>query len=380
MNYVLWLPSWYPNKLSPFEGDFIQRHARAASLINNVTVVFVKKDDEGVTTKTVKQEEVITGKLKEIIIYYYSARTGIKFLDRMLSVKKYNSIYRKTLEKIIKDNGYPVAVHVHVAMKAGIPALYLKKRYNLKYIVTEHWTGYFKKARKNIYNSGYLFSKLTKKVLLEADLLLPVSCNLGNVINDFIKIPFRVIPNVVDTSLFYYVPREQNIFRFIHVSTMNYNKNSEGIINAAKLLWDEGFEFELVMIGAVHPTFKKMKSTEHKLIFKGEIPYSYVAAEMQRSSVLIMFSRIENLPCVILEALCCGLPVISSDVGGIKEVIDEENGILVTNENEIQLKEAMKKLINSYQDYNRQLISENAIKQYNYTIVGRQIFDVYKMV
>ena len=29
--YILWLPSWYPNKLDPFDGDFIQRHAVAVS-------------------------------------------------------------------------------------------------------------------------------------------------------------------------------------------------------------------------------------------------------------------------------------------------------------------------------------------------------------
>ena len=37
--YVLWLPSWYPNKLSPFDGDFIQRHAKAAALYNDIAII-----------------------------------------------------------------------------------------------------------------------------------------------------------------------------------------------------------------------------------------------------------------------------------------------------------------------------------------------------
>ena len=39
--YILWLPSWYPNKSDAYVGDFIQRHARAASLVNQIVVLYV---------------------------------------------------------------------------------------------------------------------------------------------------------------------------------------------------------------------------------------------------------------------------------------------------------------------------------------------------
>ena len=42
--YALWLPGWYPTTLAPYDGDFIQRHAKATSLYKNVIVVFVKKE------------------------------------------------------------------------------------------------------------------------------------------------------------------------------------------------------------------------------------------------------------------------------------------------------------------------------------------------
>ena len=44
--YVLWLPSWYPNKLAPFDGDFIQRHAKAAALYNDILVIYAVPDEE----------------------------------------------------------------------------------------------------------------------------------------------------------------------------------------------------------------------------------------------------------------------------------------------------------------------------------------------
>ena len=42
--YVLWLSSWYPTKTVPFNGDFIQRHAYAASLYQNIILVHTIHD------------------------------------------------------------------------------------------------------------------------------------------------------------------------------------------------------------------------------------------------------------------------------------------------------------------------------------------------
>ena len=38
---ILWLVSWYPNRNDKFDGDFIQRHARAAAIYHDVHVIFV---------------------------------------------------------------------------------------------------------------------------------------------------------------------------------------------------------------------------------------------------------------------------------------------------------------------------------------------------
>ena len=51
--------------------------------------------------------------------------------------------------------------------------------------------------------------------------------------------------------------------------------------------------------------------------------------EMQQAHSFVLNSNIENAPCVISEALCCGLPVIATRVGGVPEMVDKFNGILV---------------------------------------------------
>ena len=150
------------------------------------------------------------------------------------------------------------------------------------------------------------------------------------------------------------------------------------------MLADEGYAFEIVMVGRVNPSLvalaTELSMLNNYVLFKKEVTYAQVAIEMQQSSALVMFSRFESLPCVILESLCCGLPVISSDVGGIPEVINDQNGILVKSQNKTQLKEAMKKMIDNYAFYNRKRISEEAADQFSFPAVGKKIHEVYKSI
>ncbi|MDP4131643.1 MAG: glycosyltransferase, partial [Bacteroidota bacterium] len=87
-----------------------------------------------------------------------------------------------------------------------------------------------------------------------------------------------------------------------------------------------------------------------------------------------------SLPCVILEALCCGLPVISSRAGGIAEAVGAENGILIDAGNEGQLLDAMKKIITGYSRYDKESISLQARQLYSYDTVGKQYVQVYQKV
>ncbi|MBP8245034.1 MAG: glycosyltransferase, partial [Chitinophagaceae bacterium] len=111
--------------------------------------------------------------------------------------------------------------------------------------------------------------------------------------------------------------------------------------------------------------------------FTGEIPYEQVAKAMQESDCLLLFSHIENSPCVIGEALCCGLPVIASRVGGIPELIQEGHGILVPPANENELMRAMIQIKQTIAQYNRHSIAQEAASRFSYETVGKQLLDVY---
>lgn len=378
---VLMLPSWYPSQLDISNGDFIQRHVQAIAAQYKVHVIHVVKDEKRLVTSTVKESIVTAAGYTEQVIYYGIFRTGIKFIDQFLSYRKYITLYKKAIKKYISENGRPALVHVHVAMKAGLLGLWIKKNYALPYILTEHWTGYYRQSIPNIFEQNAYLQHIAKRVLQGAASFCPVSNDLGKTINEnFAAVDYTPIPNVVNTALFFYQPFATKRFRFIHPSYLNYQKNPHQILAACRLLLDKGYDFELVFIGnkqeQVMCTAKELGLLDINVFFEAAIPYHAIAAQMQRSNALLLFSLFENLPCVILEALCCGLPVISSSVGGIPEAINTSNGILVESNAVEQLVDAMESMITNYHKYDRATISANAKKIYNYQTIGKR----YKMM
>jgi len=383
MMNVLWLASWYPNRLDLFNGDFIERHALAVSRYVKVTVILVVKD-ETIQKNTVEVTKTVSQNLTVYRVYYGSSGWP-EPVEKMLSSKKYIKLQQEIFEQIIDESGLPDIVHVQVAMKAGIFAARLKRKYKIPYVVTEHWSGYYQISKPNIYDMGKLYLSLNRSVLRNAAILLPVTNDLGEtIIRNFVQLPFTVIPNVVDTDLFFHKSQQPAIFQFIHPSYMNYPKNPEGILAACKIVQEGGYQFQLQMIGNRDETLMvlaaQLGTLNKTVFFETAIPYAAVAKRMQESSALLMFSRYENLPCIVLESLCCGLPVICSRVGGLPEVIDDKNGILVEKDNVQALAAAMIQMMESYATYDRKQISENASTLFNYDVVGKQYEAIYKKV
>ena len=96
---ILWLVSWYPNVLNPYEGDFIQRHAQAVSSFCNVTVIYVSQAGENFNTIESVNIKLHNENLVEKVIFFDFKKTGIKLLDKIIYNIKYYRTYKRILEK-----------------------------------------------------------------------------------------------------------------------------------------------------------------------------------------------------------------------------------------------------------------------------------------
>ncbi|HWJ26474.1 MAG TPA: glycosyltransferase, partial [Flavisolibacter sp.] len=352
---ILWLVSWYPNRNDRFTGDFIQRHARAAAVYHDIYVLYVVA---GQVASEVEHEINVAGGLTEDIIYF-------KDQPEQLAWKlKKQVIWRKiTIEAVltyIQNNGKPDCVHVHVLWKAGLVAMHFKKNMGLEYLVTEHWNIYNKSTPHNYYTKSSVERFLFRRIYKNANALVSVSQFIANAMQKTFgpKECKMKIPNVVDAKLFFPVGQKGRSFRFIHVSNMVPLKNVGGILLAfEKLVKIKKMEnVEIVFVGNKDGEYVKLALElgllNKNAFFKGEISYEVVATEMKNAHCFILNSMIENSPCVIGEALCCGLPVIATSVGGVPELVDDSNSILISPDNEDNLVAAMERMVKNYGIYN----------------------------
>ena len=381
---VLWLASWYPDEYEPTNGDFIQRHAKAVSQLMYVDVIHAAQagKDFNHLNKIVLNDD---GTLHEAFHYFTYKKTGINLLDKILYNKAYLNCYKKILDQYIQEKGKPDLIHVHVPIKAGIIALKFFRKLNIPYIVSEHSSLYLKNADDNFYTRSLFFKHNTKRVFKHAALVTNVSAAIAKVLKEIFDLnDVRIIPNVVDTNHFKFIPKEKTrIFRWLHVSTMLPLKNVDKIIQTFKKISETNTDWELIICGPINDEYAQLVSDlnlQTKIKFIGEVSYEQVAIEMQKADAFIMFSKHENFPCVIIEALCCGLPVVASNVGGISETVNKTNGILVEANDTDALQNAIAFLMNNSEKFNAEKTAADAVSKYNYQTVAKQFISVYKEV
>jgi glycosyltransferase involved in cell wall biosynthesis len=160
-------------------------------------------------------------------------------------------------------------------------------------------------------------------------------------------------------------------------------KNVDKIIQTFASIFKQRDDWELVLVGPINNTCGKLVDDlqlQSKIKFTGEVSYMEVAQQMQQADAYIMFSQHENFPCTIIEALCCGLPVVSSNVGGIAEAVNYSNGILVEANNTDQLQSAIMSVMNDPGQFNAEKIAGEASSKYNYTTVAQQFINAYKSI
>ena len=347
--HILFLNSWYPSRILPNNGDFIQRHAEAVATKNKVTAIHVITDDS--LKKNEISDKIING-VRTIVTYNKPEK--VNFIKIF---KFYKSYF-----KMISLSGDFDVVHVNRLYPVGIIAVLLKVFKSKRYIISEHFTGYLKAKALNIGRIELFISKIITK---QANCICPVSKNLKDNMQQLgLEGNYKIVPNVVDTNLFKPKGSKSKKFTLIHLSSLiDDHKNISGILNTIAQLQKRISNFQFYLIGDNPFQYKnmieslKIDSKNIKLI--DQIAHHQVAKYLQNSDVLILFSNYENLPCVILEAFACGTKVISTNVGGISEFFPDSYGKLINVKDESQLLDEIIFLYNENED-----IQKNEMHQY----------------
>lgn len=384
--YILWLPSWYPNELTPYDGDFIQRHARAVAPLQPVHVFHIIRDRQRKWTRSTRLVEKVQGPLTETILYYASPNLPIASLDKLVSQWKFMWHYRRYLRKLFGEKGFPDLVHVHVVYKAGLIGRWIRKKWGIPFVLTEQWTLHLPEAKPNLFDLSYAEQHLISRIMDHAEWVLPVSQYLGEAMKEhWPHIRLAVVPNVVDHTMFKPGPPKaaEGTLRLIHISTLSYQKDPESLVTALSLLQQRGVDFTLDLFGPISAEISGLfekSGIQQRVRFHGEKPQSVLAPILAAADALILYSRYETFGCVLIEAHACGVPVVVPDTPLMREIIEpEKNGWLVAPHDPVALADTLEKIGKREYKMDPALIRESSLK-FSLETIGKQYVNVYETI
>ena len=371
---ILFLSSWYPSKVTTTKGNFVQRHAEAVATKCNVIAISVI-EDPNVKSEKYNIERSLERGVDTIRVY---TKPG---MGRATKWIRFFNGHDKAI-KLVLEKFNPDVIHGNVFFPVGIVAKKWAAKLGVPLVFTEHLTAYLPENRDNLKNKHLRSIKSTARLTQR---IMPVSEDLMMAMKELnIGRAYEVVPNVVDTNLF--KPQKKNNLRkkIIHVSTAkDFHKNVSGILRTIALLKEKRSDFELLIIsdGILEPHIDLAKELriEDVVHFEGEQPIDSIGQKMGGSDLFVLFSNFENLPCVIIEALSCGLPVVSTDVGGIPEMINESNGKLIKPKDENELLVQLNEVLDSDQ-FNSLEIARSAHEKYGIEAVSSQLLRIYQEV
>ncbi|MFM9004559.1 MAG: glycosyltransferase [Flavobacteriales bacterium] len=368
---ILFTSGWYPSKAHTTVGNFVQRHAEAVATRCNVWVLYVASMSEWQGPPRI--EEHREKNVETVIVY---CRPGF-FAKRKAFIKGAFHLIRS---KGIQFN----VVHHNVLWPHAWQPRWLHSKFKLPYIITEHWTGY---DPINASKRHPLLLWMSKFGAKKASFLCPVTLDLQQKMIDFgIHGNYLVVPNVVDTRLFSLAKPDATRVRFLHVSSLiDGHKNISGILRVWKKVSDRNPTIHLTLggDGPIESWKQQARSLgirPDSIDFFGELPWEGIAEKMESSHALVLFSNYENLPCVIVEALACGLPIISTRVGGISEHITRERGILVERGDEEALEHAIETMASGMHTYNPSELRNYALERFSNEAVAEAFEKLYGII
>ncbi len=361
--HIMLLSSWYPNRLNPFNGDFVQRHAMAISLLNQVSVIHAEGDPALNHWQCTVQK--INDQLTEYLYYFPKSRWSVvNFIQKM-----------RGIAKGMRQIGSIDLIHANVVHYHFIFLIFQ----SIPYIITEHATQYH---RLNTLPNAWLKKIVYKPIFRQAKAVLTVSMHLGRKLeNLFGPLAFQVIPNVVNTTIFYPMKKHNEPFTFLHISNLSPVKNISGILEASLNLKKQGFIFKFFLGGNGDTQgideFRKKENMESTLEILPSLTHEEVADQMRRADCFILFSDFENQPCVLAEAMASGLPFISTRVGGVEEFIVDNSCMIIERGNINQLVEAMAAMIQGRICPNQDELVEYAKSNFSPVPISQKINKIY---
>ncbi|MGX1101478.1 glycosyltransferase involved in cell wall biosynthesis [Amorphus sp. MBR-141] len=381
--HVLFLPSWYPaDRDDPF-GSFFREQALAMK-------------DAGCTVGIVAPR--LLSLTRPMAALRGAGKTQFEIDEglptyRRASVNWTPRLWRANARRIAaagwnlyrnycEEHGRPDIVHVHSTIMGGAAAKTIWERDGVPFVVSEHSSAY---ARGQIRPAG---KEIVRAVAERSSGTFAVStpfCRLLEDVLDLRPSSYRRVPNMVHRAFLTenLASLRRRKKQLLHVSMLDQNKNVQLILNAFRDAFRGNTDVGLT-IGGDGPERPRLLELardldiDSQVRFPGRLTREQVRVEMARADAFLLSSRYETFSMVLIEAVAMGLPLVATRCGGPEDIVTDERGILVPNDDVLAYAEAMRNIVEAGDRYNAQELRASCAAEYGPEAISAQWLDIYR--
>jgi glycosyltransferase involved in cell wall biosynthesis len=380
---VLFLPAWYPSRGSALEGIFVQEQARALTQDYDVAILAPKL----VSWRDLSRGRIGAEPFREIrsglAVYRERAWSPVPLVHR-LGFRNYARAAERGFGKVLSEWGRPDLIHAHVVLPAGWAAASLGRNHGIPVILTEHSGPFSMHLRTSAQR------RRVRETLTQVARVIAVSPALEKELRDFDPAAqIRVIGNLVDTQFFVPPERAQKAApgqrtRFLSIALLHPGKGLHVLLEASRLLMEQGVDSFEVMIGGDGPERPRLERMARKAgltgrcRFLGMLTPEEVRSWMQSCDAFVLPSLSETFGVVLAEAMACGKPVLSTHSGGPDFVVTPEAGMLVEPSDPVRLAEAMEGFITKMWTFDPAVIRRSVTERFGADAFRSNIAQVYE--
>lgn len=301
------------------------------------------------------------------------------------------SIVRSMYEDYKKRYGKPDILHAHCAKWGGVAARQIAQEENIPYFVTEHFSrGLYEEDFGKGWTKHIWTKELIRRVWEDAACVIPVADELVKDLAPFFGTNYKhhTISNIIDTEFYAYRDRQPvagRKFRFCILARGDiYGKGFDVLAKAYKHMSDannqmsdannhiRGCELHIAGMATDTEEIRRLFAECEGVTIHGRLDKYGVRDLLYHCDALLLPSRSEVQPLVVLEAMATGIPVIGSEVIPVSERIPGACTIVpVADANALLM--AMKKIADTKESTSKREYSDAVRKMASYDVVGEQL-------
>lgn len=304
---------------------------------------FLKKEGFLVRTASEKKNKIL--RLMDMLfhVYRYRRETDIVLIDTYSTSNFYYAVSVARLSRLLKLKYIPI-------LRGGNLPSRLQSHPRLGKALFHH-------AYKNISPSLYIKSEFEKR-------------GYSNVV---------CIPNTIDIPSYPYKQRGYDTVNLLWVRSFSKIYNPLLAIKLLKALQDEGFKTVLCMVGpegdgSLHEAQDLAKALGVEVTFTGKLSKKDWIQLSENYNIFINTTNFDNMPVSVMEAMALGLPIVSTNVGGMSFLIDNGHDGILVNPNDVDgfLKSIKRLVLHPQEANNMAQRARTKAEQFDWKIIKKK--------